>query len=95
MSNGAYLLIGFVAGGGLGLLIGWLIGSRKQTVAPSDARLENELRQQLTQRDTDLNQSRKQLSQNETALATALANEDAAKKICSKIPPRSRPRWAR
>jgi len=81
MSNGAYLLIGFVVGGGLGLLIGWLFSSRKQTVAPSDARLENELRQQLTQRETELNQTREQLSQSQTSLATAQANQAAAEKI--------------
>ena len=81
MSNGAYLLIGFVAGGGLGLLIGWLLGSRKQTVAPSDARLENELRQQLTQRDADLNQTREQLTQTKTSLATTQANQAAAEKL--------------
>ncbi len=81
MSAGAYLLIGLAIGGALGTLIGWLLGSRKQTVAPADARLENELRQQLTQRDDNLTQTREQLSQSKTALATALANEDAAKKI--------------
>ena len=53
MSNGAYLLIGLVVGGGLGALIGWLIGGRKETVAPSDARLENELRLQLAQREAE------------------------------------------
>jgi DNA recombination protein RmuC len=81
MSAGAYLFIGLAVGGGLGLLIGWLLGSRKQTVAPSDARLENEFRQQLAQRETELNQTREQFSQSQTALATALANEEAAKKF--------------
>jgi DNA recombination protein RmuC len=81
MSNGAYLFIGLVAGGGLGLLIGWLLGSRKQSAAPADARLENELRQQLAQRDTELSQSREQLSQAKTSLATAQANQVAAEKL--------------
>ena len=81
MSNGAYLLIGLVAGGGLGLLVGWLLGSRKQTTAPADARLENELRQQLAQREADVNQTREQLSQIKTALATAQANQAAAERI--------------
>ena len=81
MSNGAYLLIGLVAGGGLGLLVGWLLGSRKQTTAPADARLENELRQQLAQREADVNQTREQLSQSKTALATAQANQAAAERI--------------
>ena len=81
MSNGAYLLIGLIIGGGLGALIGWLIGGRKQTVTPSDARLENELRQQLAQRETEITQTREQLSQSKTSLATAQANQAAAEKI--------------
>jgi DNA recombination protein RmuC len=81
MSAGAYLFIGLVIGGGLGLLIGWLLGSRKQTVAPADARLENELREQLKQRESELSQLREQLSQSKTALATAQANQAAAEKI--------------
>ncbi len=81
MSAGAYLLVGAVIGGGLGWLIGWLMAGRKQTVAPSDARLENELRQQLSQRDAELGQIREQFSQSKTALATAQANQGAAEKI--------------
>ena len=81
MSAGSYLLAGFVVGGGLGLLIGWLLGSRKQTAAPSDARLENELRAQLQQREAELAQAREQLSQSKTSLATAQANQTAAEKI--------------
>ncbi|MEI9865087.1 MAG: DNA recombination protein RmuC [Limisphaerales bacterium] len=77
------LAIVFIIGGGLGLCIGWLLGSRKQPVSPSDARLENELRQQVTQRESEISQTREQLSQAKTSLATALANEDAAKKILS------------
>jgi len=81
MSNGAYLLIGLVVGGGLGLLVGWLLGSRKQTIAPTDARLENELRQQLAQRESEITQTREQLSQSKTSLATAQANQAAAERI--------------
>ncbi len=75
------LLIGLAIGAIVGLLIGWLMASRKQTVAPSDARLETELRQQLTQRETDLTQTREQLSQTKTSLATAQANQGAAEKL--------------
>jgi DNA recombination protein RmuC len=81
MSNVTYLIIGAAGGGGLGLLIGWLIGSRKQAVAPVDGRLENELRQQLTQREAELSQAREQLSQTQTALATAQANHAAAENL--------------
>ena len=81
MPLGIQLAIAFVLGGGLGLLIGWLLASRKQPVAPSDARLENELRQQLAQRETELTQAREQLSQTKTSLATAQANQAAAEKI--------------
>ena len=80
MSLGTYILITAVVAGALGLLIGWLLGSRKQTVAPADSRFENELRQQLTQRETELKQTSDQLLQSKTALATAQANQSAAEK---------------
>jgi len=81
MPLGIQPAIAFVIGGGLGLLIGWLLAARKQTGAPTDARLENELRQRLNQREAELNQTREQLSQSQTALATAQANQAAAEKI--------------
>ena len=81
MPNVTYLFIGLAVGGGLGLLIGWLLGSRKQAVGPADERLENELRQQLTQHETELTESRGQLSEVKTALATAQANQAASEKI--------------
>ena len=57
MPLGIQLAIAFVIGGGLGLLIGWLLGARKPTAAPVDSRLENELRQQLGQREAELKQT--------------------------------------
>ncbi len=81
MPLGIQLAIALVIGGGFGFFIGWLLGSRKQTIAPSDARLENELRQQLAQREAELSQTREQLSQSKTSLATAQANQAAAEKI--------------
>jgi len=81
MPLGIQLAIAFIIGGGLGLFIGWLLAARKQTGAPTDARLENELRQRLNQREAELNQTREQLSQSQTALATAQANQAAAEKI--------------
>jgi len=73
-------LIGLALGGGLGLLIGWLLG-RGRAAVPADSRLENELRQQLTQRESELTQAREQLSQSKTSLATAQENQAAAEKI--------------
>ena len=49
MSAGAYIGIGLVIGGGLGLLIGWLLGRGRVTVMPADSGLIDELRQQATQ----------------------------------------------
>ena len=81
MSNGAYLLMGLAAGGGLGLLIGWLLGSRKPNAAPADARLEADLQQRLAKCEAELSQTREQLSQSKTSLAIAQANQAAAEKI--------------
>jgi DNA recombination protein RmuC len=86
MPLGIQLAIAFVIGGGLGLLIGWLLGSRKRNwVALANSSevspLENELRQQLKQRESELTQTREQLSQTKTSLATGQANQSAAEKI--------------
>ncbi len=81
MPLGIIILITAVIAGTLGLLIGWLIGSRKHTVAPADVRLENELRQQLAQREAALNLTGAELSQAKTALATAQADQAAAERI--------------
>ena len=80
MSNGAYLLIGLVVGGGLGLLVGWLYG-RGRAVAPADSRLENELRQQVGQRETELTQLRVQLTETGNARAAAEARHAASEKM--------------
>ena len=79
MSGGIQIAVAFTVGGGLGLLIGWLLSSRRAT--PSDSRLENELRQQLTQRESELKQGAGQLSEARMSLATAQANQAAAEKI--------------
>lgn len=81
MSLETSILITAVIAGGAGISIGWLIGSRKQTGAPADNRLEAELRQQLTQREAETAQTREQLSLSKTSLATAQANQAAAEKI--------------
>ena len=70
MPVGIQLFIPFVLGGLLGLLIGWLYG-RGRPAAPADSRLEYELRQQLAQRGTELNQLRSQLTETGNARAAA------------------------
>src|ERR1039458_2834667 len=81
MSNGAYLFIGVVVGGGLGLLIGWLFGRGRASIAPADSRLEQDLTQRLEKRESELNQLRSETGQTKTALDTAQANQAAAEKI--------------
>ena len=79
MSEAVHLLIAFCIGGFIGWLIGFL--QNRKTVLPSDNRLENELRQQLQQREKDLAQTREQFSAGTTALATAEANRDAVQRL--------------
>lgn len=81
MSLGAQLAIAFIIGGGLGWLIGWLMARGKQTVAPADQRLENELRQQLSQREGELTLLRNEAGDLKTSLATAQANQAGAEKL--------------
>ena len=79
MSSTAYLLIGLLAGGALGFLLGWLL-RRGQAVAPDD-RLANELRQQLTQREAELGKLRDQLTTATSGQAAAEASRAAAEKL--------------
>lgn len=81
MPVGFQLALTFVLGGGLGLLIGWLLGRSGRAIAPADARLEQTLKDQLAQREGELAQSRAEVLQNKTALATALANQAVAEKL--------------
>jgi DNA recombination protein RmuC len=81
MPVGIQITIAFIIGGGLGLFIGWLFGSRKQTATPTDSRLEKDLSQRLEKRELELNQLRSDVDQTKTALATARANQAAAEKI--------------
>ena len=76
-----YLLIGFLAGGVLCFVIGWLLGSRRSASAsPPDNRLESELRQQLAQRESELSKGREEI----TRLNTAFASADAQKNVAEK-----------
>src|SRR5262245_13489729 len=73
-----YLLAGLGAGAIAGGVIGWLWGSRSRAGRPEDAPLEKELRQQIGQREADLNGLRDQLGQSQAGLARAQAERAAA-----------------
>lgn len=63
-----------------GLVVGWLIGRARGGSEP-DARLENELRQQVGQREAELTQLRAQLAETGNARATAEARHAASEKM--------------
>ncbi len=71
--------IAFVVGGLLGWLGCWL--SRKNRPSQPDARLEEELRQQLRQREQELESGRARITQTTAALAAAEANRDSAQRL--------------
>jgi DNA recombination protein RmuC len=77
MPFGIQLLIALLTGIALGIVIGWLLwrGAR------SEARLENELRDQIRQRESELAQLRSQLAETGNARAGAEARQDAAEKL--------------
>ena len=79
MSTLTYLLIGFAVGGVCFFFIGWLIG-RTRGPAP-DGRLENELRQQVAHRESELKQTREQLSETTSARAAAEARQTSAETL--------------
>jgi DNA recombination protein RmuC len=79
MPLGLQLAITFALGGGCGAMLVWL-WLRGRATAP-DARLENELRQQLAKREAELNQLRGEAVQIKTSLATAQANQASAEKL--------------
>jgi DNA recombination protein RmuC len=71
-----YVLLGLA----LGFVIGWLVRALRQPTV-TDNRLENELRQQLTQRDSELAQIRSQLAETGNARAAAEAKQAGAEKL--------------
>jgi DNA recombination protein RmuC len=77
MPVGIQLLIALLVGGALGILFGWLKWSGKN----SDARLENELRDQVKQRDSQLTELRNQLTETSNARAAAEAKYAASEKM--------------
>jgi DNA recombination protein RmuC len=66
----AYLLIGLAIGAVLGGWIGWLLGQRR-TAPIADDPLIAELRDHLLRKESELSASRQQLTESQTALATA------------------------
>ncbi len=76
MSPMLYVLLGLA----LGLVIGWLLRALRQP-APTDNRLETELRQQLAQRESELGQLRPQLTETSNARAAAEAKQTAAEQL--------------
>ncbi|MDB6064533.1 MAG: hypothetical protein JWR26_741 [Pedosphaera sp.] len=81
MAQTTGILIGLALGIVIGCVIGWLAGLRRNTALPADNRLEGELRQQLTQRETEVVQQRETLTQLNTARATAEAQKVAAEHL--------------
>jgi DNA recombination protein RmuC len=79
MSLGFQLLIAFAVGGLLGFFFGWL--KARGRAAMPDSRLENELRQQIGQRETELAQLRAQLTETGNARAAAEARHAASEKM--------------
>ncbi len=77
MSLGFELLIALLIGGAMGFLCGWLKWAGKK----NDARLENELRQQLSQRESELEKSRTQVMEAGNARAAAEARQSAAEML--------------
>jgi len=66
----------------VGFVVGWLIGRGRGSGGP-DTRLESELRQQVSQRETELTQLRGQLTEAGTARAAAEASRAAAEKLAA------------
>ena len=71
------IFLALLFGGAIGLFIGWL----KWRGGGSDARLENELRQQISQRESELEKLRGQFSDAGNARAAADAKLVAAEKV--------------
>lgn len=80
MPLGFQLALAFAVGGGVGLLIGWLVG-RSRAGTPADNRLEADLQQRLAKCESELHQSRAETVQVKTSLATAQANQAGAEKL--------------
>jgi DNA recombination protein RmuC len=80
VSTALQLGIAFFIGGALGLLIGWLLPHNRASV-PADSRLEEELRRQLAERETQVTQLRAQLAEAGNARAAADARQSSAEQL--------------
>jgi DNA recombination protein RmuC len=74
---GIQWLIAAIVGGLLGIFFGWIRWAGKN----SDAKLEKELRQQISQRESELEKLRSQFSEAGNARAAAEAKQTAAEKL--------------
>ena len=77
MPLGIELLIALVVGGAFGVFCGWL----KWAGRNSDGRLENELRQQLSVRESEMQKLREQVMEAGNARAAAEARQSAAENL--------------
>ena len=78
MSAASYFVFGSLLGLLLGLLLGWMFSRRSNS---PDERLENELRQQLNQRGSELTQLRSDLAEATRGRSVAEASQEAARKL--------------
>ena len=76
-----YIIIGVIGGAVVAAIIILLARRGGGDVAIADSRLENELRQQVTQRDAELQQLRSQLTEAANARAAAEAKHSAAEEM--------------
>jgi DNA recombination protein RmuC len=81
MPLGIQLLIALLIGGVLGFLFGWLYGRGRVVASPQDNRLEDELRQQVSQREAEISQLRSQLTETSNARAAAEAKLTSTEKM--------------
>src|ERR1051325_819465 len=82
MSIALQLVIVGLLGLGSGFAIGWFLAARRRVAEPvSDDRLENELRQQVSQRETELKEAREQVAELTQARASAEAKQSATEKL--------------
>ena len=79
MPSAMYLAVGLLLGVAVGLTLGWLLGRSRP--APGNDRLENELRQQLAGRESELAQLRSQLTEAQSARAAAEAGRNLTEKL--------------